>query len=74
MIHSQIIDILDSELVEKSFEQLAQQARVSHVWPRMLRRKLPASVAKLESLMTALGYELVLIKIAKPEAEPEPAE
>jgi len=67
MIHQQIIDILDAELADKSFEQLAQPAKVSHVWPRMLRRKLPASVAKLEALMAALGYQLTIVRTVESE-------
>ena len=67
MIHQQIIEVIDAELAEKSYEQLAQQAQVSHVWPRMLRRKLPHSIAKLETFMASLGYQLTIVRTPEPE-------
>jgi hypothetical protein len=72
MIHQQLIDIIDAELAEKSFEQLAQKANVSHPWPRALRRKLPHSIAKLESFVASLGYRLIIVPIASDVAEAEP--
>lgn len=73
MIHQQLIDIIDAELAEKSFEQLAQKANVSHPWPRALRRKLPHSIAKLEAFVGSLGYQLVIVPVAPDPVEPEPA-
>ena len=67
MIHQQIIEVIDAELAEKSFEQLAQKANVSHPWPRALRRKLPHSIAKLEAFMASLGYQLTIVRTAEPE-------
>jgi hypothetical protein len=72
MIHQQIIDLIDGELAEKSFEQLAQKANVSHPWPRALRRKLPHSIAKLEAFVGSLGYRLIIVPIAPGVAEAEP--
>lgn len=73
MIHQQLIDIIDAELAEKSFEQLAQKANVSHPWPRALRRKLPHSIAKLEAFVASLGYQLVIVPVAPDPVEPQPA-
>lgn len=67
MIHQQIIEVIDAELAEKSFEQLAQKANVSHPWPRALRRKLPHSIAKLEIFMASLGYTLTIVRTPEPE-------
>ena len=72
MIHQQLIEIIDGELAGKSFEQLAQKAGVSHVWPRSLRRKLPHSIVKLESFVQSLGYQLVIVP-AVAEVEPQAA-
>ena len=71
MIHQQIIDIIDAELAEKSFEQLAQKANVSHPWPRALRRKLPHSIAKLEAFMASIGYTLTIVRTSEPEPAAE---
>lgn len=73
MIHQQLIEIIDGELAGKSFEQLAQKANVSHPWPRALRRKLPHSIAKLESFVASLGYQLVIVPVTPEAVEPEPA-
>jgi hypothetical protein len=72
MIHQQLIELIDGELAEKSFEQLAQKANVSHPWPRALRRKLPHSIAKLEAFVGSLGYRLIIVPIAPEVAEAEP--
>ena len=72
MIHQQLIELIDGELAGKSFEQLAQKANVSHPWPRALRRKLPHSIAKLESFVGSLGYRLMIVPIAPELAEAEP--
>jgi hypothetical protein len=73
MIHQQLIELIDGELAGKSFEQLAQKANVSHPWPRALRRKLPHSIAKLESFVASLGYRLMIVPIAPDPVEPQPA-
>jgi hypothetical protein len=72
MIHQQLIDIIDAELAEKSFEQLAQKANVSHPWPRALRRKLPHSIAKLEAFVGSLGYRIIIVPIVPEMVEAEP--